>query len=69
MKKFVQLITVFAIIVLAVGLYRGWFAVTGEREEVSHNVDVKLSVDTEKVKHDAESVKKVLKPQTSDDEQ
>ena len=69
MKRFCQVFTVLAIIVVALGFYRGWFSVTGEREEISHNVDVKLSVDTDKVKHDAESVKEKLTPGTSDDDE
>ena len=56
MKRFCLVITVLAIIVVGLGFYRGWFTLTGGREAVSHNIDVKLSVDTDKVKHDARAV-------------
>lgn len=62
MKKIIQLIVVLSIFVVGVGFYRGWFTVTREQEAVSHNIDVKLSVDTAKVRHDAETVKDGLKP-------
>ncbi len=57
MKRFRSLLIVLAIIVVSLGFYRGWFAVTGGREAVSYKVDVNLTVDTEKVKADAETVK------------
>lgn len=56
MKKFCIVLTVFAILVIGLGFYRGWFTLTGGREEVSQQIDVKLSVDTGKIKHDAEAV-------------
>ena len=56
MKKFWPVITMLAIIVVGLGFYRGWFTLTGGREAVSHNIDVKLSVDTDKIKHDAGAV-------------
>lgn len=53
MKKFCTLLTLLVIIVIAFGFYRGWFAVSGGREDAGEKVDVKLTVDTEKVKADA----------------
>ena len=46
-----------AVIVISFGFYRGWFTVSGGREAVSHKVDVNLTLDTDKVKADAETVK------------
>ena len=43
--------------VVSIGFYRGWFTVSGGREAVSHKIDVNLTVDTDKVKADAETVK------------
>lgn len=57
MKKICSLLTLLTVIVVSVGFYRGWFSVTGSREAVSQKVDVNLSVDTVKVKADAETVK------------
>ena len=69
MKKFCVSLTVIAVIVIGLGFYRGWFALTGGRETESQNIDVKLSVDTDKVKHDAESVTGGLKNKDSHNEQ
>lgn len=64
MRKFCPLLIVLVVIVISLGFYRGWFAVSGSREAVSHKVDVNLSVDTEKVKADAETVKDKAKELT-----
>ncbi|TXT22134.1 MAG: hypothetical protein FD138_3711 [Planctomycetota bacterium] len=57
MKKICSLLTLLTVIVVSVGFYRGWFAVSDSREAVSHKVDVNLTVDPDKVKEDAETVK------------
>lgn len=57
MKRMSSLLTVLAVIVVSIGFYRGWFSVSGSREAVSHKVDVNLTVDPDKVKADAETVK------------
>ena len=45
------------VVVIGLGFYRGWFAVSGGHQPESNKVDVKLSVDTDKVKADAQTVK------------
>ena len=57
MKRFRSWLIVFVIIAISFGFYRGWFSVSGSREAASHKVDVNLTVDTDKVKADAETVK------------
>ena len=57
MKRLRLLLIVLVIIGVGLGFYRGWFAVSGGREAVTHKVDVNLTVDTDKVKSDAEAVK------------
>ncbi len=57
MKKIRSWLIVFTIIAISLGFYRGWFTVSGRREAVSHKVDVNLTVDTDKVKADADAVK------------
>ena len=52
MKKFCSLLTILVIIVIGIGFYRGWFAVSGGRDSESNDVDVSLKVDTDKVKAD-----------------
>ncbi len=61
MKSFRSLLLLIAVVVVGLGFYRGWFAVSGGREAVSHKVDLNLTVDPDKAKADAEIVKdKVL---------
>ena len=57
MRRFRSLLIVLAIGVAGIGYYRGWFTVSGSREAVSHKVDVNLTVDPDKVKADAQTVK------------
>ena len=68
MKRFCQVITLLAILVVGVGFYRGWFAFTAGREAEDHHIDVKLSVDTDKVKHDAGAVTQGLRTKDSQNE-
>ena len=64
MKRFCPLLIVLAVIVISLGFYRGWFTVSGSREAVSNKVDVNLTLDTDKVKADAETVKDKAKELT-----
>lgn len=64
MRRFRPFLIVLVVIVISLGFYRGWFTVSGSREAVSHKVDVNLTVDTDKVKADAESVKDKAKELT-----
>ena len=57
MKRFCSLLIVLVIGVAGIGYYRGWFTVSGSREAVSHKVDVHVTVDPDKVKADAQTVK------------
>jgi len=69
MKKFCLVLTVFAIIVIGLGFYRGWFTLTGGREAESDQIDVRLSVDTDKFKHDAGAVTQGSNTKDSNNEQ
>ncbi len=68
MKTLVQLIVVVAIVVVGVGFYRGWFTVTNDREAENNNVEVKLTVDTDKVKQDTDAVKDGIERKESHNE-
>jgi hypothetical protein len=68
MKRFCQLLTVLTVLVAGTGFYRGWFTVSGDDGAGTGNVEVKLSVDTEKVKTDADAVKGGIKGKDSQDE-
>lgn len=51
-------IIVIAILLLAVGLYRGWFVVSGSSGETgAEKMNVNVSVDQEKMQDDVEAVK------------
>jgi hypothetical protein len=51
-------LVVLAIVLLAAGFVRGWFALSGpHRAPESKKVDVNLTIDPEKMKEDAEEVK------------
>ena len=57
MRRFRSLLIVLVIGVAGIGFYRGWFTVSESREAVSHKVDVHVTVDPDKVKADAQTVK------------
>ncbi len=58
MRKLVAALTVLAILVVAVGFYRGWFAVSRPTPDADSNlVNINLAADPDKMKQDAEMVK------------
>ncbi len=67
MKRFCQLITVLALVVIGIGFYRGWFSLSGGGAGTG-NVEVKLSVDTDKVKHDTGTVSDAIQAKDSRNE-
>ncbi|HQX48664.1 MAG TPA: hypothetical protein PLY87_20330 [Planctomycetaceae bacterium] len=67
MKRLCGTLFVLLICVAGVGFYRGWFSVsTHGTDAENHNVDVNLSVDTDKVKADAAAVKEKAVELTSE---
>lgn len=59
MQRLFRLLVVVAIVIIAVGFYRGWFALSRSRsEEGSNKVNVNLTMDGDKMRQDAEAVKK-----------
>lgn len=69
MKRFFLVVTVLAILIVGVAFYRGWFTLTGERESQDHPIEVKLSVDTDKFKHDTGAVTEGSQTKDSQHEQ
>ena len=58
MMKRGAVLTVLAIVIVALGFYRGWFALSSPASDAGSNkVKVSLTVDPDKVKQDAETVK------------
>ena len=58
MNKFLKMLLVVLICVAGIGFYRGWFSVSSHSPDAEHHkVDLSLTVDGDKVKADAETVK------------
>jgi len=58
MKKLFVVVTVLVILVVGVGFYRGWFALSSENRDTENNkTDINLTVDRGKVKEDVQEVK------------
>ena len=58
MKKFITVMTVLAILIVGVGFYRGWFALSRPAPEAGSNmVNINLATDPDKMKQDARAVK------------
>jgi len=58
MKKLFGMLLLLLICVVGIGFYRGWFSVSSHSIDAdSHKVDLNLTVDGDKVKADAETVK------------
>jgi len=58
MKRLLTLLFVFAVILIGVGFYRGWFTLSRpEVDKGSNKVELNLTVDQEKMKEDVNSVK------------
>ena len=57
MKRLYLTLIVLAMVVVGVGFYQGWFALSSGRQAEGHKVDVHLTVDPEKMKEDAGKVK------------
>ena len=57
MKKLFAVFTVLAILVVGLGFYRGWFALSRPASDAgSSTVNINLATDTDKMKQDAEMV-------------
>ena len=55
MQKLLGKLVIIAIIVGLLGLYRGWFTVSSSNEPTGGDTSVKVNVDTEQAKEDADS--------------
>ena len=55
---FVKVLVVLVLCVVGLGFYRGWFALSSPTHDTESNkVNINLSMDGDKVKEDAETVK------------
>ena len=59
MKKLFAVLFVLVVCVVAIGFYRGWFALSSSNvDDGSNKVNVNLTVDKDKMQDDAKAVKK-----------
>jgi hypothetical protein len=59
MNRLFAVLILLALIVIGVGFYRGWFALSKSNTEAGTNkVDVQLTVDKDKVQEDVDAVAK-----------
>ena len=59
MKKLLKLLAVVAVLIVAVGFYRGWFTWSSPKaNDGSDNVNLNLTMDADKIREDAKTVKK-----------
>lgn len=58
MNRLAAFVIVLAIIIIGVGLYRGWFVVSSTGGSQSEKVNVNLTVDQAKMKQDGAELKK-----------
>jgi hypothetical protein len=57
MKKLGAVLAVLVILIVGVGFYRGWFALSRPVDAGSNKVNINLATDTDKMKQDAQTVK------------
>ena len=57
MKRFIAIVVMVALLVIGIGFYRGWFAVSSSEDAAPSKVNVNLTVDRDKIEEDAEAVK------------
>lgn len=58
MKKLFAVLFVLALLVIALGFYRGWFVLSSRDADEGNKVNVNLAVDKDKMEEDAKAVKK-----------
>ena len=57
MKKLSAVLIVVAVLVVGLGFYRGWFALSRSATDAGSTVNINLATDTDKMKQDAALVK------------
>ncbi len=65
MRKFLGTLVILALIVAAVGFYRGWFDVSTDDQPGETNIE--MTIDKDKIKQDAESAVEKARELASDD--
>lgn len=67
MKRLLAVLIVLTLLVVGLGFYRGWFALSSsEADDGSNKVNVNLTMDADKMKADAKAVKKKSAELTDD---
>jgi hypothetical protein len=66
MKRLILTLIVIALIVVAIGLYQGWFVVTSPGNNQDSKTNLNLEIDSGKMREDAEGLSKKAKGPTQD---
>ncbi|MEQ9409801.1 MAG: hypothetical protein RIK87_18845 [Fuerstiella sp.] len=67
MKRLFTFLVILVLCVAAIGFYRNWFTVSSASSDTNnHKVDVKLTVDPDKIEADADAVKEKAQELTGD---
>ncbi len=61
MRRFSSFVLILLVLVVCVGFLRGWFSVSSNKELLGDNVDVRLKMDSGKMKQDANAVEQKTK--------
>ncbi len=51
---------------VGIGFYRGWFALSTQKETVTHKVDINLTVDPDKIERDAKKAAEMTKAEAAE---
>jgi hypothetical protein len=52
-----KVLVVLIIVLLCIGFYRGWIVLSNNKDALNNKVDIKLTVDPDKVKEDTDKLK------------
>ena len=61
MNRFISVVMILIILVVCVGIFRGWFSMTTNNEPLTEKLDVHFQVDRDKMKQDANAVEEKTK--------
>ena len=54
----IKFLLLLAVVVVCVGFYRGWFVLSSSNNELNNKADINLTVDKDKLREDAEALKR-----------
>ena len=54
----IKFLVLLAVVIVCVGFYRGWFVLSGSNNDLSNKADINLTVDKDKLREDAETLRR-----------